>query len=81
MADSRRLLADALTGLMECKPLVRVPSPQVLAAAQGRRRTKARSRWHLGSAAHCREHTSVPLFAFPRSRCRAQGVALSGYLL
>lgn len=53
----------------------------MLAAAQGTRRTKARSRWHLGSVAHCRERTSVPLFALPRSRCRAQGVALSGYLL
>ena len=53
----------------------------MLAAAQGTRRTKARSRWHLGSVAHCRERTSVPLFALPRSRCRAQGAALSGYLL
>ena len=33
MADSKRLLADALTGLMECKPLDQVRVAEIAAAA------------------------------------------------
>lgn len=33
MADSRRLLADALTGLMECKPLDQVRVAEIASAA------------------------------------------------
>ena len=53
MADSRRLLADALTGLMECKPLDQVRVAEIASAAGVSKQTFYH---HFSDKYHLMEH-------------------------
>ena len=65
MADSKRLLADALTGLMECKPLDQVRVAEIAAAAGVSKQTFYH---HFSDKYHLMEHCFRDMFAAPFER-------------
>lgn len=65
MADSKRLLADALTGLMECKPLDQVRVAEIAAAAGVSKQTFYH---HFSDKYHLMEHCFRDVFAAPFER-------------
>lgn len=65
MADSKRLLADALTGLMECKPLDQVRVAEIAAAAGVSKQTFYH---HFSDKYHLMEYCFRDMFATPFER-------------
>ena len=65
MADSKRLLADALTGLMECKPLDQVRVAEIAAAAGVSKQTFYH---HFSDKYHLMEYCFRDMFAAPFER-------------
>lgn len=65
MADSRRLLADALTGLMECKPLDQVRVAEIASAAGVSKQTFYH---HFADKYHLMEYCFRDMFAAPFER-------------
>lgn len=65
MADSKRLLADALTGLMECKPLDQVRVAEIASAAGMSKQTFYH---HFSDKYHLMEHCFRDMFAAPFER-------------
>ena len=65
MADSKRLLADALTGLMECKPLDQVRVAEIASAAGVSKQTFYH---HFSDKYHLMEYCFRDMFAAPFER-------------
>lgn len=65
MADSKRLLADALTGLMECKPLDQVRVAEIASAAGVSKQTFYH---HFSDKYHLMECCFRDMFAAPFER-------------
>lgn len=65
MADSKRLLADALTGLMECKPLDQVRVAEIASAAGVSKQTFYH---HFSDKYHLMECCFRDMFAAPFKR-------------
>ena len=65
MADSKRLLAGALTGLMECKPLDQVRVAEIAAAAGVSKQTFYH---HFSDKYHLMEYCFRDMFAAPFER-------------
>lgn len=65
MADSKRLLANALTGLMECKPLDQVRVAEIVAAAGVSKQTFYH---HFSDKYHLMEYCFRDMFAAPFER-------------
>lgn len=65
MADSKRLLADALTGLMECKPLDQVRVAEIASTAGVSKQTFYH---HFSDKYHLMEYCFRDMFAAPFER-------------
>lgn len=65
MADSKRLLADALTGLVECKPLDQVRVAEIASAAGVSKQTFYH---HFSDKYHLMEYCFRDMFAAPFER-------------